>query len=141
MAEQAPICKGNLCRYFGYLAFSPTVRAILNRTYDFPEEFVLPTRELLETCAMIRVQVPANSKKHNHMLAGMAKEVGTSQGRHFLVRIRTALRPLQGRSAIPDDLAPPCFEGNYNAETRLCDRYMVLRTISHVGEDVWLHPG
>ena len=61
LAEQAPICKGELRGEFGYLAISKTAKDILAGEYDFPDDFDQPTRELLEEYARIRTAVPANS--------------------------------------------------------------------------------
>ena len=54
LAEQAPICQGNLQGDFGYTAISPTAKAVLDGMYDYPEDFNGPTRDLIEECAEIR---------------------------------------------------------------------------------------
>ncbi|KAL7524818.1 hypothetical protein ACHAXR_000726, partial [Thalassiosira sp. AJA248-18] len=61
LAEQAPICQGQLRGEFGYMAFSPTARSILDGSYQFPPHFDQATRDLLLECASIRQTVPANS--------------------------------------------------------------------------------
>jgi hypothetical protein len=61
LAEQAPICQGKLRGDFGYMAFSPVAKSVLDGTYDFPPDFDPATRELVEECARIRQQIPANS--------------------------------------------------------------------------------
>ena len=62
-AESAPICKGNLRGDFGYTALTPTAKAILDGTYEYPEDFDQATRELCEECARVRMAIPANSVK------------------------------------------------------------------------------
>ena len=61
LAEQAPICQGRLRGEFGYKAFSPTAKSILDGRHVFPPDFDPATKELLEECARIRNKVPANS--------------------------------------------------------------------------------
>ena len=48
LAEQAPIYQGSLRGDFGYTDFSPTAKKVLEGRYEYPEEFDLETRELLE---------------------------------------------------------------------------------------------
>ena len=61
LAEQAPICQGRLRGDFGYLAVTPTATKVLNGTYVYPAGFDQSTKDLLQECARIRLQVPANS--------------------------------------------------------------------------------
>lgn len=61
LAEEAPICQGKLRGDFGYCAISPTAKAVLDGTYDYPDDFDEATRELCEECARIRLSVPARS--------------------------------------------------------------------------------
>ena len=70
LAEQAPICQGKLRGDFGYMAFSPVAKSVLDGTYDFPPDFDPATRELVEECARIRQQIPPNS---------VSDEISTSQ--------------------------------------------------------------
>ena len=44
LAEEAPICKGNLQGDFGYMAMSPTANAVLDGTYDYHADFDQATR-------------------------------------------------------------------------------------------------
>lgn len=61
LAEGAPICQGNMRGEFGYSAVSPTAKAILDGTYEYPEWFDEATKELCEECARIRLVIPKNS--------------------------------------------------------------------------------
>ena len=61
MAEEAPICQGELRGEFGYQAFSPTANAILAGTYEYPDSFDKATREICEECAVIRHLITANA--------------------------------------------------------------------------------
>ena len=61
LAEQAPIYQGIIILDFGYTAFSPTAKKVLEGRYEYPEGFDLETRELLEECARIRQIVPKRS--------------------------------------------------------------------------------
>ena len=63
LAEEAPICQGQLRRDFGYNAATRVAADILEGRYDFPEEFDEATRELCEECALIRKIIPKNSVK------------------------------------------------------------------------------
>ena len=65
LAEQAPVCQGRLRGDFGYMAFSPTAKAVLDGTYDYPPDFDSATRELMEECARIRLAVPRDSVDTN----------------------------------------------------------------------------
>ena len=61
LAEDAPICKGQLREDFGYNAVSPVAQAILEGTYQYPVDFDQATKELCEECARIRTVIPKNS--------------------------------------------------------------------------------
>ena len=61
LAEEAPICQGKLRGDFGYCAISPTAKAVLDGTYDYPDDFHEATRELCEECARIMLTVPSRS--------------------------------------------------------------------------------
>ena len=65
LAEDAPICKGKLRGDFGYTATSPTARAVLDGTYEYPESFDEPTKALLKECARIRQLIPRNQVSSN----------------------------------------------------------------------------
>ena len=57
LAEQAPICREPLRDDFGYLADTEVARQVLAGTYDYPPQFDAATREILQECAAIRLQV------------------------------------------------------------------------------------
>jgi hypothetical protein len=61
LAENAPICSGRLCEWFGYNAITRTVRAILNSTYVYPSNYDQATKEICEECARIRAMIPQDS--------------------------------------------------------------------------------
>jgi hypothetical protein len=61
LAEEAPVCQGQLCKDLGYNAVSSMARAILDGTYAYPETFDEATKELCRECALIRQIVPKDS--------------------------------------------------------------------------------
>jgi len=61
LAEEAPICRGQLRQDFGYNAATSTAADILAGRYRYPEGFNQATRELCEECALIRKIIPRNS--------------------------------------------------------------------------------
>ena len=61
LAEQAPICNGWMRGAFGYLARSPTAKAILDGSYIYPTDFDEATKELCMECARIRQTIPTSS--------------------------------------------------------------------------------
>ncbi len=61
LAEEAPVCQGQLCKDLGYNAVSSMARAILDGTYDYPETFNKATKELCRECTLIRQIVPKDS--------------------------------------------------------------------------------
>jgi hypothetical protein len=61
LAEEAPICQGELRSQFGYISTSPTTKMVLDGTYDFPHDMDVASRELFEEIAQIRSIVPPNS--------------------------------------------------------------------------------
>ena len=61
LAEEAPICSGQLRGIFGYNSISPTANAILEGTYTYPPDFDEATQEILKECALIRIHIPQNS--------------------------------------------------------------------------------
>ena len=63
LAEEAPICQGQLRSDFGYNAATQVAEDILEGRYEFPEDFDQATRELCEECALIRKIIPKNSVK------------------------------------------------------------------------------
>jgi uncharacterized protein (UPF0332 family) len=63
LAEEAPICRGQLRQDFGYNAATRTAADILAGRYTYPEEFDQATRELCEECALIRKIIPRDSVK------------------------------------------------------------------------------
>ena len=91
LAEQAPICSGDLREEFGYNADTPAARAVLRGEYQ--PDFVVEeaTQELFNVVAEIRAKVPADSItsiiKHGQWSEFWAKskeETSSSRsGRHF----------------------------------------------------------
>ena len=61
LAEEAPVCQGQLRQDLGYNAVSETARAILDGSYIYPESFDQATKELCQECALIRQIVPKDS--------------------------------------------------------------------------------
>ena len=61
LAEEAPVCQGQLRQDLGYNAVSETARAILDGTYVYPASFDQATKELCQECARIRQIVPKDS--------------------------------------------------------------------------------
>jgi hypothetical protein len=53
LADEAPLCSGNLRGMFGYNAMSGIVRSILAGTYEYPPDFDQTTKETFEECARI----------------------------------------------------------------------------------------
>ena len=47
VAEHAPICQDRLIGEFGYQAYTPAARQVLDGTYNYTEDFDPPTKELL----------------------------------------------------------------------------------------------
>ncbi len=58
LAEEAPICSGQLRGTFGYNAICRTARDILVGTYANPLDFDKATKEILLECGCIRLLVP-----------------------------------------------------------------------------------
>jgi hypothetical protein len=91
LGEEAPICNKKLCGEFSYNAISPTARAILAGTYDYPKDFDKATKELCQECAIIRQTIPKDSiniqitKENHHARWQRAKEETSSSysGLHF----------------------------------------------------------
>ena len=63
LAEEAPICQGQLHSDFGYNAATRVAVDILEGRYEFPENFDQATRELCKECALICKNIPTNSVK------------------------------------------------------------------------------
>ncbi len=61
LAEEAPICQGGLRGQFGYISTSPTAKAVLDGTYNFPPDIDVATKELFKEIANIHSIVPSNS--------------------------------------------------------------------------------
>ena len=60
IAEEAPICQGQLQGYFGYLANTPATSQILSGTYKYPPRCDLETQELQQEYEIIHGIVPKN---------------------------------------------------------------------------------
>jgi len=64
LAEEAPICQGQLRQDFGYNATTVTTALILDGSYIYPEElFDQATKDLCIKCALTRKIIPENSVK------------------------------------------------------------------------------
>ena len=61
LAEQAPICSGQLRGDFGYLANTSAAEHALEGTYEFPNGRHEATKDLLDEIARIRKLIPKNS--------------------------------------------------------------------------------
>ncbi len=91
LAEEAPICSGPLRGQFGYNTTTPTARAILVGTYQYPPEFDEATKEILKECAEIRLLIPKDSvlariTKDNwegHWNTAKESTLSSASGRHF----------------------------------------------------------
>ncbi len=60
MAGEAPICKGELFKDFGYVANTPALIAVLDGTYTAPQDSDSATQELFAEIAAIRRIIPKN---------------------------------------------------------------------------------
>ena len=63
LAEEAPICQGQLRTDFGYNAATRVAAEILEGRYVYPDNFDQATREICEECALIRKIIPKDSGK------------------------------------------------------------------------------
>ena len=63
LAEEAPICQGELREEFGYQSTTLAAAKVLKGTYQHGEEFDQETKELLEECTRMQDLVPNNSVK------------------------------------------------------------------------------
>jgi hypothetical protein len=61
LAEDAPICSGNLRGQFGYNAVTKTAKAILSGTYEYPPDFDQAMQEICKECTRIRCMIPKDS--------------------------------------------------------------------------------
>ena len=61
LAEEAPLCSGNLHGMFGYNAMSSIARSILAGDYAYPPDFDQATREIFEECTRIRLMILKDS--------------------------------------------------------------------------------
>ena len=64
LAEEAPICQGELRGEFGYSGVSPAAKAVLEDKYVCPEGTDEATRDIFKEVARIRLQVPKNSAEY-----------------------------------------------------------------------------
>jgi hypothetical protein len=58
LAESTPLCSGTLRGTFGYNAICQTSHEILEGSYIYPPDFNQATKEILQECAAIRLQMP-----------------------------------------------------------------------------------
>jgi hypothetical protein len=61
LVEEALMCFSPLRGAFGYNLITPIARAILEGTYDYSPDFDEATKEILQECALICLQVPKYS--------------------------------------------------------------------------------
>ncbi len=99
LAESAPLCSGTLRGTFEYNAICQTSCKILEGTYIYPPDFDQATKEILQECAAIRLQIPKSlvnsmiTKEDwgNHW--GRAKEeTSSSLSRQHFGHYKTGLR-------------------------------------------------
>jgi hypothetical protein len=92
LAELAPLCSDPILRgTFGYNAICQTSHEILEGTYAFPLNFNKATREILQECAAIWMQIPKSlvntriSKEDwgNHWGRSKEETSFSVSGRHF----------------------------------------------------------
>jgi hypothetical protein len=91
MAKEAPICSGKLFDNFGHVANRPASRAVLDGTYEPPENSDKATKELFDEIAAIRRIIPRDSapiaitpKQWKRCWAIVNKETLSSEsGLHF----------------------------------------------------------
>ncbi len=60
LADEAPICNGELFNQFGYMANTQASKVVLDETYAAPVDTDTATKELFAEIAAIRKKVPAN---------------------------------------------------------------------------------
>ncbi len=61
LAEEAPICHGRLRGQFGYTSTLPTMKTVLDGTYNFPPDMYEATREIFEEIAQVHTIIPSDS--------------------------------------------------------------------------------
>ena len=61
LAEQAPICQGQIQGDFVYLSNTPTTSQLLSGTYNYPPGYDHATQELLQECELICHIVPKDA--------------------------------------------------------------------------------
>ncbi len=91
LAKETPICSGRLYDDFGYVANTPASRAVLDRTYQAPEDSDIATKELFDEVAAIRQLIPKDSaptiitpEQWKRYWAIVNKETSSSEsGLHF----------------------------------------------------------
>ncbi len=91
LAESAPLCQQPLRGTFGYNAICQTSQDILYGTSDYPQDFDAATREILQECALIWLQISASlvtsliTKEdwENHWSKSKEETSSSVSGRHF----------------------------------------------------------
>ena len=91
LAEDAPICRGDLRESFGYRSNTETAQAVLDGTFIYPSDFDEPTKLLCQSCTRIRASIPKNSVssiiRHGewgHKWARSKEDTSSSEsGQHF----------------------------------------------------------
>ena len=91
LADEHPMCSGQLRVIFGYNSISPTANVILEGTYTYPPDFDEATKEILKECALIQIHVPQNSVTTtispedwtNHWHRAREETSASTSGQHF----------------------------------------------------------
>ena len=64
LAEEAPICQGVLRGEFGYSGVSSAAKAVLDGSYEYPEDMDEATKEIIKGVARIMLSVPKGSASY-----------------------------------------------------------------------------
>ncbi len=136
LAEEAPIRRGFLRGQFGYMSTSPTARAVLDGSYDFPPDIDNATKELFEECAKIQSIIPANS-----VTGAISREQWQQQWKK--VEEDTSLSPsglncwggLQSHLSVPRPMGFPGIEEGHRSGT------LGKRIVGDAREHVWHRAG
>ena len=105
LAEQVPICQGGLRGDFGYTAFSPTSRKVLEGRYNYPEVFDPAT--LGRMCT----DTPGSAKAvsgNNYSNTGMGETMKASKGIHLVINFCPTLWTLKILGSITNHLPISC---------------------------------
>ena len=76
LAEQEPICQGQIRGDFGYLSNTPTTIQVLSGTYNYPLGCNVATKDLLQECELIRHIVPKYTVSSTFQTKSWGEKVG-----------------------------------------------------------------